>query len=372
MENQQAADLLRKYQQGLCSEAEKALVESWFLQETADIENTLPEPDHGLAKGRIWAAIQLRHQPKARTIGLWPRVAAAAAIIVLLGAGLLYINRHDQPPAVPITADASPGKQGATLTLSDGSTIRLDEKADGEIARQAGIPVIKTANGEVMYKGTGAEDGVVTLNTLSTANGEVYNLVLPDGSKVWMNAATKLTYSPALLQQGVRRVKLEGEAYFEIAKDKAHPFVVESSGQEVTVLGTHFNINSYANEPVIITTLMEGSVKVAAGNKTQLLQPGQQALQKGNVIDVMHADVENVIDWKNGDFNLDKVNFKTALRKIARWYDVEVIYDPAVPDDIEAGGWISRQKPLSAVLKLIESSGQVHFRLEGKKLHVLR
>jgi len=194
-----------------------------------------------------------------------------------------------------------------------------------------------------------------------------------------MNSASSITYSAMLIAHVSRRVKLEGEAYFEVAKDKAHPFVVESRGQEIEVLGTHFDVNSYADEPAVTTTLLEGSVKVTSfssssreARQTRVIKPGEEALNNGSGITVTAANIENNTDWIQGDFFLNHVNFKTAMRKIARWYDVEIIYDASVPDDMESGGWISRDRNLSSVLKLIESSGLVHFKVEGRKIYVTR
>jgi transmembrane sensor len=209
---------------------------------------------------------------------------------------------------------------------------------------------------------------------LSTAKGETYQLRLADGSKVWLNAASSLTYTASLNGNGERRVKLDGEAYFEVAKDKNHPFIVETAKQQVQVLGTHFNINSYADEPMVTTTLLEGSVKVShlTSHVSQLLKPGQQALNKNDHITVINANMEQVMDWKQGDFYLNHVDFKTAMRKIARWYNVDVVYDASVSDATESGGWISRNNKLSEVLQSIEAAGQVHFKVEGRKITVFK
>ncbi|MNL30601.1 fec operon regulator FecR [compost metagenome] len=173
-------------------------------------------------------------------------------------------------------------------------------------------------------------------------------------------------------QSGKRRVKLEGEGYFEIAKDKTHPFVVESRGQEVEVLGTHFNVNAYTDEKVVATTLLEGAVKVTSNQNQQLLKPGEQAVNSGRAIKVARVDAENIIDWKEGDFYFEHADFRSVMRKIGRWYDVEVIYDRSVPERITSNGLISRNNKLSAVLKSIEKSGQVHFKIDGKKIYVTK
>jgi ferric-dicitrate binding protein FerR (iron transport regulator) len=167
-------------------------------------------------------------------------------------------------------------------------------------------------------------------------------------------------------------VALTGEGYFEVAKDRSHPFIVEAAGQQVEVLGTHFNVNSYADEPVVATTLLEGSVKVSAAASARTIVPGEQARSSGGGISVARVNTGQVVDWKDGDFNLEGVDFRAAMRKLGRWYNVEFVYDRSVPGDIEAGGWISRSSPLSAVLKSIENSGQVRFKIEGRKVLVFK
>ncbi len=308
------------------------------------------------------------------SVRLWPRVIAAAVAIMIIGASIFYYNARDTTKdqlSFSHSNDVAPGKVGATLTLANGKKIRLSDAVSGEIARESGITISKTADGQVTYEIKSDTTEPNKINTLSTAKGETYILTLPDQSKVYLNAASSLTYTVGLMERGVRKVRLSGEAYFEIAKDKAHPFVVESRGQEVEVLGTHFNVNAYSDEPAILTTLIEGSVKVTSGQNQQVLKPGLQTINNGNTIEVAKANLETITDWKDGDFNLDGLELKAAMRKIGRWYDVEVIYN-AVPDNIMSGGWISRDTKLSTILEGIERSKQVHFKLEGRKLYVSR
>lgn len=311
---------------------------------------------------------------KPRKLALWPRIAIAVAVAtIIFGAGLFYYKqtiKQKQSDQTAYKNDISPGKVGATLTLANGKKIRLDDAATGELAKEAGISVTKTANGQLVYEIKETNNVTNKINTLSTDKGETYILTLPDKSKVWLNAASSLTYSATLMERGVRRVKLEGEAYFEISKDKAHPFVVQTANQEVEVLGTHFNINSYTDEKTISTTLIEGAVKVTSGQNKQILKPGYQAINSGNNIRVEKANVEQITDWKDGDFNLERINFKVAMRKIARWYNVDVVYDVSITDDIQSGGWISRNNKLSAVLAALEGTGMAKFRVEGRIIYV--
>lgn len=315
-------------------------------------------------------------QPQARMRRLWPRIAIAAAVAtVVFGAGLfLYKGSLRQATEVQASInDVAPGKQGATLTLASGIKIQLSDAANGELGKESGVVISKSANGQLVYEIKPSErvsSDLGAINTLSTANGETYQVRLPDGSMVWLNAASSITYSANLLQHGKRRVRLDGEAFFEIAKDRSKPFVVESKGQQVEVLGTHFNVNAYANEESTNTVLVEGSVQVTAGRNQKVLKPGEQALRSGNAIQVSAANIDNIMDWKSGDFYLDRIDFKQAMRKIARWYNVEVVYDADVPETLESGGWISRSNNLSAVLRSIEKSGLVHFRIEGRKVYI--
>ncbi|SMC94167.1 FecR family protein [Pedobacter africanus] len=315
-----------------------------------------------------------------RPVKLWRRLAVAASVILIAGCGLYFLL--NKPNAglkdTPVyAADALPGKVGATLTLANGKQIALGDASKGELAKEAGVMITKQADGKLIYE-VAAVDNDHKLNKLTTARGETYQVRLSDGTMVWLNADSKLTYAASLnVNKGPqeRRVKLEGEAYFEVTKNKNSPFIVETGGQEVQVLGTHFNINSYADEPLLSTTLLEGSVRVTtAGSAKQaiVLSPGQQALNQQGNVKVVKANLEQVMDWKQGDFYLNHVNFKTAMRKIARWYNVEVVYDASVSDVIEAGGWISRNKKLSEILQSIEATEQVHFKVEGRKIIVFK
>lgn len=337
--------------------------------------------------------------PKRRVRSMWPRMAIAAALTaIVLGVGLFYFNgdTNNKSGQVAYRNDVNPGVRGATLTLASGRKIRLSDAVNGELAKEAGVLITKSADGKLVYEIKESAQGADKMNTLSTANGETYQVRLPDGSLVYLNAASSLTYSATLMEQGKRIVRLKGEAFFEIAKvtrprtslsrrgatvnqhNDRVPFIVETGSQRVEVLGTHFNVMAYGDEPAVSTTLVEGSVSVSSMRRGKvaenevILKPGEQALNNGHDIKISLANLENITDWKDGDFFLNHLNFKTAMRKIARWYNVEMIYDQSVPDDIQSGGWISRSRQLSDVLKHIASSGQVHFKVEGRKVYVSR
>ena len=313
-------------------------------------------------------------QEQTRKIKLWPRIGIVAAVATLLvSAGIWFYkaNYRTQPNGqIAYQNDVSPGKSGATLTLANGQSIRLNDALSGELAKEAGVIISKTADGQLVYELKEGNAGSDKINILATGNGETYQVRLPDGSLVWLNAASTLKYPASFSKHPDRRVELSGEAFFDIAKDKVHPFIVKTSNQEVKVLGTKFNVNAYADEPVTATALLEGSVKISSGKKQQLLQPGFQAVNNGSSIRVNEVNIDNVISWKEGDFYFERVDFRTVMRKIGRWYNVEVVYAPSVPANITSNGVISRDNNLSAVLKLIEKSEQVHFRVEGRKVYV--
>lgn len=323
-----------------------------------------------------------------RVLKLWSRIAVAAVIAILLSTWIYTSHNLNNIPSLELVSeygDIAPGKNIATLTFANGNSIRLSESKNGIIV---GRDKLSYNDGSPLSSGTSSPEGGERMLVLRTPRGGTYQITLSDGTKVWLNAASTLTYKPVLNSHGERRVKLEGEGYFEVEKDKNRPFIVESAGQEVEVLGTHFNINAYKDEGVVKTTLLEGSVKVAplltkrrGQSKTlerpgsqrgvRVLKPNQQSVFKNNEITIEAAD-PGVTDWKNGDFYLDRIDFRVAMRKIARWYNVEIIYAQDVPDTLEVGGWISRNNKLSEVLKSIEKSGIARFKIEGHKVYVYR
>ncbi len=353
-------------QRGSSPHLMRLLEEQYILQESS-LKEISPA-----SKERIFNDVTAQSQiGRFKQFKLWPRIAIAAAVMTLIfGAGLFYFSTNTNTHEPAYTDDVKPGIQGATLTLGNGKKVKLIDAASGKITEESGVLIRKAADGQLVYEVKATTGAGSDVNTLSTAKGQTYRVRLPDGSIVWLNAASSLTYPANFASLKERRVSLSGEAYLEVAKDKLHPFIVESRGQEVKVLGTHFNVNSYADEPVTTTTLLEGSVQLRSGHKEILLHPGEQSLNSVSGITVAKADIEGVTDWKDGDFNLDDVELRTAMRKIARWYDVEVIYSQDVSNDIRSVGMISRDKQLSSILGIIEASGQVKFKIEGKKVYV--
>jgi hypothetical protein len=314
--------------------------------------------------------------------------AVAAMILMAISTSLyFYTNREIiESPAgqfveISTKNDILPGNNKAILTLADGSRISLDDAESGLLASQGNIAITKTHNGEIVYEKNQSDKKKNALfqsviNTIQTPKGGKYQVRLPDGSKVWLNSASTLSY-PTAFTGKERIVKLKGEAYFEIAPNKSVPFRVESDDQIVEVLGTHFNVNSYDDEDFTKTTLIEGSVKVILNTKsnisgkTKLLKPGEQSFINSSKSDIRieNADTEKAIAWKNGYFKFKNTPIQEIMREVERWYDVELIYEGNMPTD-EFTGFVSNDVNISAVLKILEQSGGVKFTVKGKKLKV--
>ncbi len=313
-------------------------------------------------------------------------ISIAAMILLAITTGIyFYSNRELAEPEhfaeIDVRNDIPPGYNKAILTLADGSKISLDDAANGLLASQGNIAITKTENGQIVYENNNIDrtkfmaNHSVT-NTIQTPKGGKYQVRLPDGSKVWLNSASTLSY-PTTFAGNERKVQLKGEAYFEISPNKNSPFRVQSGNQIVEVLGTHFNINSYDDEDYVKTTLLEGSVKVILNSKpnvisnTRLLKPGEQSLTKSSRSDIRieNADTEKAVAWKNGYFKFRNTPIREIMREIERWYDVELVYEGKMPTD-EFTGFISNDVKISAVLKIMEESGGVKFTVKGKKLKV--
>lgn len=314
---------------------------------------------------------------KIRRIWGWSRVAAAAAVlVVILGTYLLFIDKSGKEsqfltnkPVQP--ADIVPGGNKAVLTLSDGSVVILDNAQNGILSQQGSTKVLKLNDGQLAYNANGSplgNGGKVLYNTISTPRGGQYQMTLSDGTKIWMNAASSVRF-PVTFSSTERRVELTGEAYFEVAKNTTKPFRVKTSRQEVEVLGTHFNINAYTDETTINTTLLEGKVKVTdAGEKSVVIIPGQQARLGKQLTVTDDIDTDEIVAWKEGLFSFKGADIQTIMRQVARWYDVEVVFEGKVPDK-KYRGKISREINASQVLRILEESG-AKFRIEGKKIIV--
>ncbi|WP_285008739.1 FecR family protein [Pedobacter faecalis] len=366
-------DLLRKYREGACSEAEKALVEGWYLRFNEDGVGLSDKRLRELGK-EIYT--QLPGSKGRSSVKLWVgKMAAAAAIIAIVGGTLLYFS-PGEAPKVNHTTSTTPVANQAVLTLADGKEIMLDSSETGLLASQNGLEIIKVSDGRLAYKITDPQINVTAVgySTISVPNGGQYEISLSDDSKVWLNAATSLKVPIAFAKSKARRVTLSGEAYFEVFKDKARPFIVQTAFEDIKVLGTRFNVSAYNADAFTKTSLLEGAVELSSrgsGNAPKVrLKPNQEAINDGTGFSVQSADPEIAISWKNGEFMFRNEPLQNIMAKVARWYDMEVVYQDKAVGKERFGGSISRSASLAEVLELLEMTGDVHFSVEGKKIKI--
>lgn len=313
------------------------------------------------------------HPAKIVHTNWWKRIAVAAAIILFIGAGTYYFVKNNGQKAiakpndtVATMNDVPPGGNKAILTLADNTSIVLDNAQNGTLAKQGAVTVIKLNDGQISYKGNGNDK--LMYNTITTPRGGQYQLILADGSKVWLNAASSLKF-PNAFPGSERKVELTGEGYFEVAHDASRPFHVITGKMDVQVLGTHFNVNAYNDENAIRATLLQGSIKVSEGQQSVTIKPGEQAIEQQSGLKVIgDVNLEETIAWKNGSFQFNNTDMAMVMRQIGRWYDVDVSYPKGIPAD-KYWGSILRDQNLSDVLKVLKESG-AHFKIEGKKIIV--
>ncbi len=381
--------LLNAYSAQNVSEAEKQELFSW-VNETGEHEllrhhiekltyqyNTkepVPTVDWEQLYGRIINETAInKHNSKVRNIS-WLRWSAAAAIIILFSVGSYLSLNHSSKKILiahtlqlPVNNDVTaPAANKAIITLSDGRKVQLDSIGNGTLARQGNVQVTKQPDGQIIYKGIAGES---LYNTLTVPRGsKVVTIKLSDGTQVWLNSESSLRY-PASFTGYERKVEITGEAYFEVAHNEAMPFIVEKDALQIKVLGTHFNINTYDDDGTSKVTLLEGSVKIIKDGKQNLLKPGQQAQISDNIQVINNINVDEVIAWKNGQFQFgDKADLHLIMKKIARWYDVDIAYEGG-PVNQRFGGEMPMNSNLSQVLEILKTSG-VKFKIDGKKVIV--
>lgn len=372
---------------GTADETElKELISSALNDDEASRDN-VPDYSQKLASiyQKIGDEIKAREDGNVRSLPqrqkyVWLRIAAAALLFISIGG---YFLLHRAKPAQQIARqpvnNILPGHNQATLTLANGKKITLTRGLSGKLAQQGGTLIQVNDKNAIAYTSTSADaNAPVEYNTLSTAKGEEspYPLVLPDGTKVWLNALSSITF-PTAFNGKDRIVKVTGEAYFEVVHNRNKPFKVTVKGQTIQDIGTHFNINAYDDEPAIKTTLLEGSVKVSLANSPSAgernsvtLTPGQQSVihRGNNSINVKEIDIDDAVAWKNGMFSFNDADIKSIMRQLARWYNVEVAYPGNIPQLTFSGG-IGRDLTLQQVLKVLEKS-DVHFKIDNKKIIV--
>lgn len=391
MNKEEAKGLAKKFLAGEATADERADLHGWSVinpDDETEVVFTSTEENIDDVKSRLFDRIQAKNNAQQSSEDLivpvkrrlWYRVAVAAAILLVTGTSVYFyadINslfKDDLADAKNIVVS----EDMATLTLGNGKKINLSDALSGRLAEESGLSIQKTSEGQVVYEvnETSFKPGNDNrLNTITTPKGGQYSVVLPDGSKIWLNAASSISFSSAFVKGGKRKVQLNGEAYFEVAKDKTKPFIVETAKQQVEVLGTHFNVNAYAEENRTNTTLLEGSVRVGAARpgrqpeNAMILKPGQQSVLTDGNMSLTQADTEEAIAWKNGYFKFNSESLSSIMRKLARWYNVEVVYEGEINKD-RFGGTISRYKNLADVLEMLESTKLVKFKAEGRKIIV--
>jgi transmembrane sensor len=382
MNNQETIELLDRYLAGNCSPNEKALVERFYMEQVLERKFS-GDPEELLEKKKlIWEQITSGIVPdKKKTIkpkfnGF--KFSAAAAVLLVLGTAVyLYLSpvkKQDVLPLAQYTADIKPGGNKAILTLANGKQVILDEAKDGVLINQSGMTIKKSGNGQLVYQvnSPSRTSGKVSYNTISTPRGGEYQITLPDGTHIWLNAASSLRF-PDRFTGEERNVELKGEAYFEVAKNKEMPFKVRTGDQMIQVLGTHFNVKAYEDEPSYRTTLLEGSVKIYSGKQGSIIKPGEQAKvsrQGEDKIQIAQVDVEEEMAWKNNKIIFNSKPLKDIMRSVSRWYDVEVIYEGQIAEKVFTGT-ISRYENVSKVLKMLESTNLVHFKIEERRITVM-
>lgn len=394
MTKEEIKALIQKYNDGNCTRDEKGQLESWYIYTANENKDLSFSQDLWLNKEARYQDILSSKESKATILTLlfhkYRNITIAAITFIAVSVPIYLAENWSFDKAEAITVfknDISPGGNKAFLTLSNGKRINLTEAKTGELATQLGIEITKDPNGQVIYR----SHSTSTTNTQKAKSENLYNIIetprggqylvcLPDGSKVWLNAASTLKFPITFADASQRKVELSGEAYFEVSKDKVHPFIVKTKAQDVEVLGTVFNISSYKDDERTKTTLINGSVKITSLNKSankspdktnqKILIPGQEALLTYNSLVVSNANLKEATAWKNGYFILNHDNFREIMSKISRWYDVEIIYQ-CDPDGLRLGGMVPRSEKISTILELIGKISKVHFKIEGRRVTVI-
>ncbi|PST82505.1 hypothetical protein C7T94_07455 [Pedobacter yulinensis] len=387
MQEEDLKNLIGRYLAGKATKEEKERIQRWYTSfddSRIEIPEAEPVQLETELRGRILESAGIR---KRAAGARWGWLSAAAVVLL---AACIYLTRKQehQFAAAPDRSSAmaarsiAPGGYRAVLTLADGRQIRLSDQPDSALAAKTGLGIRNTMSGQLVYEpevsGTGAP-AAGGYNQIETPAGGQYQVVLPDGSQVWLNAASSLRF-PAAFAGNERRVELHGEAYFKVAKNAARPFRVTAGKQVVEVLGTEFNVNAYPDEQAVMTTLLEGSVRLkqppankparGAIHATEaMLKPGQQAVFSGDGFGIKAVHTEKIIDWKNGEFNFTDEDIRTSLRKIARWYNVEIRIEGDL-SQLAFGGSISRSKRLDEVLRVLELSKKIKFKVAGRRITV--
>ena len=378
----QLQQLAAKVLSGKATPAEKAFLDNYYdvFDHPHNQTDDLPAGDAQQLADEIKARVDhTTGKPSGllRQMKFYP-IAASLTLVFVMGFWAAYKHFTVANSKQNLSASARPivpGGNKATLTLADGRKISLGDHSIAALSKLPGVKISTTKDGQLIYRVisvAGEPANGKQLNTMETPRGGIYQIYLPDGTHVWLNSATKLTYPVAFIGHE-RRVELSGEAYFEVAHNPAKPFKVISKDQEIEVLGTHFNVNAYADEPNFKTTLLKGSIKITAtaSGAAKIIKPGQQAVLRQTGIQVHKADTGNAIAWETGTFSFDNEPITSIMKKISRWYDVDIVYNDDV-SDIRFGGTVSRFADITKVLSKLQLTNTVHFKIDGRRILVMK
>ena len=378
MDTKRINELIDKYANGTATSAEEREINEWY-RETAYRDAEFPDNEDETYHSML-ETLNKATKPKFnfKNSRKWS-LAATITVFLATGITLYFTNHNAKKESVKLTKNLIlPGKIRAVLTLANGKKIYLNDAADGDLATQGNIQVIKTKKGQLIYTVRNSTSingsainpgGPIGYNTIETPAGGQYQIILPDQSKVWLNAMSSIKFPVSFSRFNERRIELSGEAYFEVEHDKEHPFKVVTAKQEVEDLGTHFDVNAYTDEPSAKTTLLEGSVKINAGGETSLLKPGQQVKVTSKLI-ISDVNTQAVIAWKNGYFMFDDERLDDIMRQVARWYNIKVIYNDDNVKNETFGVLSTRFANISVLLNLMEESGNAHFEINGSTITI--
>lgn len=390
----QLSKLATKYFQGTATDTEKLQLMEWYNAfDEQDLTVTIPAEegeDEASTEQKMLLRLQQTIQQDTPAVPGRKRMVSflqygIAAALLTVGVGIFLFTRHAPAPPIAKVArttlpDVKPGGNKATLTLADGTVIVLDSAGNGTLGHQGQTAILKKKDGQLVYDASAVPpQAAVAFNTITTPRGGQYHIILPDGSKVWLNASSSLHF-PTAFRDVNRNVVLKGEAYFEVAKDAAHPFhVMVSENMKIAVLGTGFNVMAYADEPSIKTTLIDGSIHIYTSNpnatpaaiqRSVILNPSQQATvtARGDLKVLNDVNTEEVLAWKNGRFEFNETDIQTMMRQIARWYNINVVYTGKVSDE-KFTGEIPRNSNISEVFKILQLSN-IHFTMDGNTITI--
>lgn len=373
MKAQQASELLKKYKEGSITDEELAVLEGWYNRQAEKGRVDMAEEEIHAQTDAIWTSLQKSTTPS-RIKKMWPLRAAVASLLILSGLGIYIVSKKSGNETGNMLAKTEivPGGNRAYLTLSNGKKIELNEASNGQLASEAGVMISKAADGEIIYQILESEVGGKNAgsNTIETPKGGQYRLTLPDGTKIWLNAASSITY-PLRFSDRERVVKLVGEGYFEVEKDARRPFRVKTSQQELTVLGTRFNISGYQDDAYEKTTLVEGSVRISnlSSKKHFILKPQEQATLRASETSINTVPADEAIAWKNGEFIFSDEPLESIMKKISRWYNLEVKFE-GINTAERFGGSVSKFEHVSKVLEKLELTGGIQFKIDKRTIIV--